>query len=203
MVETKLNDPKVNIEKYKKNKQSLQEGFSTTQICTPVHDDNGYPEVEDYVVSEQPGILESKSIEETFKWAVIFIFVIIISCIVFPVVAIWAIVKDAEDRGPFRKLILTVVLVGLFLTAFPIIYRGGQGTNKRKTYEKANWLMTGVLLLFTVIFTWISVTGAKMWGMKITDEWDYSKHFSSSDRSFMFYFDVFGVSYDTGQRTEI
>lgn len=202
MAETKLNDPKVNIEKYKKNKQSLQEGFYTNEYktCYPIVDDE---EVKDYVTSEQPGILESKSIEETFKWAVLFIFVIIISCIVFPVVAIWAIVKDAEDGGPFRKLMLTLVFVGLFITAFPIIHRGGQGTRKRKTYEKANWLMTGVLLLFTVLFTWISVTGAKMWGMKITDEWDYSKYFSSSDRSFMFYLDVFGLSYDTGQKTEI
>lgn len=201
MVETKLNDPKVNIEKYKKNKQTLQEGFTTEyKTCYPIEDGK---EVENYTVSEQPGILESKSIEETFKWAVIFIFVIIISCIVFPVVAIWAIAKDAEERGPFRKLMLTLVFVGLFITAFPIIYRGGPGTSKRKTYEKANRLMTGVLLLFVVLFTWISVTGAKMWGMKITDEWDYSKHFSSSDRSFMFYFDVFGVSYDTGQKTEI
>ena len=193
MAETKLNDPKINIEKYKKNKQSLQEGFETIEYktCTPIVDGE---EVEDHVVSEQPGILESRSIEETFKWAVLFIFVTIISCIVFPVVAIWAIAKDAEERGSFRKLMLTLVFVGLFITAFPIIYRGGQGTSKRKTYEKANWLMTGVLLLFVVLFTWISVTGAKMWGMKITDEWDYSKYFSSSDRSFMFYLDVFGLS---------
>ena len=193
MAETKLNDPKINIEKYKKNKQSLQEGFETIEYktCTPIVYGE---EVEDHVVSEQPGILESRSIEETFKWAVLFIFVTIISCIVFPVVAIWAIAKDAEERGSFRKLMLTLVFVGLFITAFPIIYRGGQGTSKRKTYEKANWLMTGVLLLFVVLFTWISVTGAKMWGMKITDEWDYSKYFSSSDRSFMFYLDVFGLS---------
>jgi len=185
----------VNVEKYKKNKQSLQEGFSTNEeykTCYPIEDDK---EVESYVVSEQPGVLESKSIEENFKWIGLFIFIIIISCILFPVIAIWAIVKDHEDNnGSFRKLMLTLVFVGLFITAFPIISRGGQGTSKRKTYEKANWLMTGVLLLFVVLFTWISVTGAKMWGMKITDELDYSKYFSSSDRSFMFYLDVFGVS---------
>jgi len=182
MVETKLNDPKVNIEKYKKNKQSLQEGFETTEYktCYPIVDSE---EVESYVVSEQPGILESKSIEENFKWIVLFIFIIIISCILFPVIAIWAIVKDHEDNnGSFRKLMLTLVFVGLFITAFLTISNAGSGTIKKKSYR----LMTGTLSLFVVIFTWISVTGAKMWGMKITDEWDYSKHFSSSDRSFMF-----------------
>lgn len=198
MVETKLNDPKVNIEKYKKNKQSLQEGFSTTEYktCTPIKD-NG--EVEDYVVSEQPGMLEGETILDTLRMTTMFIFVIIISCIVFPVAAIWAIVKDAEDRGSFRKLMLTVVLGGLFIGGLSTVGAGGKGN----TTGKARTLMIGTLLVFTVIFTWISVTGAKMWGMKITDEWDYSKYFSSSDRSFMFYFDVFGVSYDTGQKTEI
>ena len=191
MVETKLNDPKVNIEKYKKNKQSLQEGFETIQICTPVNDVEEYPEVEEHTVSEQPGVLESKSIEENFKWIVLFIFIIIISCILFPVIAIWAIVKDHEDNnGSFRKLILTLFFVGLFITAFLTISNAGSGTIKKKS----NRLMTGTLSLFVVIFTWISVTGAKMWGMKITDEWDYSKYFSSSDRSFMFYLDVFGLS---------
>ena len=199
MVETKLNDPKVNIEKYKKNKQSLQEGFSTTdQICTPVEDD-GETEVQDFVVSEQPGMLEGETILETLEMTAVFIFVIIVSCIVFPVAAIWAIVKDAEDRGSFRKLILTVVLVVLFISGLSTVGAGGKGN----TTGKARKLMIGTLLVFTVIFTWISVTGAKMWGMKITDEWDYSKHFSSTDRSFMFYFDVFGVSYDTGRKTEL
>lgn len=200
MAETKLNDPKINIEKYKKNKQSLQEGFETVEYktCTPVKDD-GVTEVEDHVVSEQPGMLEGETILETLEMTAVFIFVIIISCIVFPVAAIWAIVKDTEDRGSFRKLMLTVVLVGLFFGGFSTIIAGGKGN----TTGKARTLMIGTLLIFTVIFTWISVTGAKMWGMKITDEWDYSKHFSSSDRSFMFYLDVFGVSYDTGQKTEI
>lgn len=225
MLETKLNDPKVNIEKYKKNKQSLQEGFdsfnrirnkinqitqtitptstptstsTSTQICTPVEDD-GETEFKDYVISEQPGMLEGETILDTLRMTAVFIFVIIISCIVFPVAAIWAIVKDAEDRGPFRKLMLTVVLVGLFIGGLSTVGAGGKGD----TAGKARKLMIGTLLVFTVIFTWISVTGAKMWGMKITDEWDYSKYFSSSDRSFMFYFDVFGVSYDTGQKTGI
>lgn len=210
MAETKLNDPKINIEKYKKNKQSLQEGFGifnkfkkkmkkiknrikkanlSTQICTPVKDD-GVTEVEDHVVSEQPGMLEGETILDMLEMTTVFIFVIIISCIVFPVAAIWAIVKDAEDRGSFRKLMLTVVLGGLFIGGLSTIGAGGKGN----TTGKARTLMIGTLLIFTVIFTWISVTGAKMWGMKITDEWDYSKHFSSSDRSFMFYFDVFGVS---------
>lgn len=201
MLETKLNDPKVNIEKYKKNKQSLQEGFvTTTQICTPVDDVEGYPDIQEYTVSEQPGILETKNIEETFKWVVVFIFVIIISCIVFPVVAIWAIVKDNEDNnGSFRKLMLTLVLVGLLIAAFPMITSGGEG----KITDKANRLITGVLLIFIVLFTWISITGAKMWGMKITEKWDYSKYFSSSDRSVMFYLDVFGVSYDTGTKPQV
>ena len=225
MVETKLNDPKVNIEKYKKNKQSLQEGFDTfnrirnkinnqikqitptstptststsTQICTPVEDD-GETEVQDYVVSEQPGMLEGETILETLEMTAVFIFVIIISCIVFPVAAIWAIAKDVEERGSFRKLMLTVVLVGVFIGGLSTVGAGGKGN----TTGKARKLMIGTLLVFTVLFTWISVTGAKMWGMKITDEWDYSKYFSSSDRSFMFYFDVFGVSYDTGRKTEL
>lgn len=201
MAETKLNDPKINIEKYKKNKQSLQEGFETIEYktCTPVEDD-GVTEVRDYTVSEQPGVLETKNIEETFKWVVVFIFVIIISCIVFPVVAIWAIVKDNEDNnGSFHKLMLTLVWVGLFIAAFPMITSGGEG----KITDKANRLITGVLLIFIVLFTWISITGAKMWGMKITEKWDYSKYFSSSDRSFMFYLDVFGVSYDTGPKLQV
>lgn len=214
MVETKLNDPKVNIEKYKKNKQSLQEGFgifnrirkkinqitptstsTSTQICTPVEDD-GETEVKDYVTSEQPGMLEGETILDTLRMTTMFIFVIIISCIVFPVAAIWAIVKDGN--GSFFKWILTMVLVGLFIGGLSTIGAGGKGN----TTEKAKKLMIGTLLVFTVIFTWISVTGAKMWGMKITDEWDYSKHFSSSDRSFRFYFDVFGASY-IRQKTEI
>jgi|MesohylFT_1024984.scaffolds.fasta_scaffold24017_1 hypothetical protein len=188
------------MDENKKKEQIEKEGFESYQECYPLEADED-EEMSEYTVTKKLGTY-TEDAQTIFSLFLIFLISAMACSFAFPYLTINAVAQDLQDGGKFFRGLLTAffwfILVIVFILFFwknTFIDRLIGNKNNKQTK-----LVFAIFLFSCSFFIFMSVTFAKVSGMKVSEKLSFDEYFDSD--SAMSYLDIFGLMIEPTELTE-